>query len=98
MLLQIEDGVVKIEGELRIRQITEIYGELNGTLEKNTPLTIDLSQITKIDCAGLQLLCHLKKRTNAEKTELNLINPSAAVTDTLNFVQLNEFLGLSQVH
>lgn len=98
MSLQVEEGVVKIEGELRVRQIPEIYDGLQGLLEKPQAFAIDLSQVSKIDCAGLQLLCHLKKRCDESKVALSLINPSDKVAETLEFVQLNEFLGLSQVH
>lgn len=79
-----------IEGELTIFRA----GELMHALLAEPPATeIDLSGVTEIDTAGLQLLMLAKKKALAERRELRLVAHSAAVTEVFELLNLAAYFG-----
>lgn len=52
-----ETTVITVTGDLNIRQITQFYELLLEVCSSRSPLALDLSHVTSIDLAALQLLC-----------------------------------------
>jgi anti-anti-sigma factor len=75
------DGLLCIEGEMTIYQATELKQSLLAFLEQGDQLEIDLSAVTEIDTAGVQLLIAAGKTAEARQKRLRLARPSAAVAD-----------------
>jgi len=84
------DGVLRIEGELTIFRAAELKPLL---LADPLPLVIDLSGVTDIDTAGVQLLMLAKNTALAQQRELRLVAHSPAVMDVFELLNLAEYFG-----
>lgn len=82
--------VLKIEGELTIFRAAE----LKPTLLAEPPVTeIDLSGITDLDTAGVQLLMLAKKTAVAQGRNLRLTGHSPAVMDVFELLNVAAYFG-----
>lgn len=82
------------KGYLTVPFIKDWY-ELSNQWEipKGKKIRIDLSEIERIDSAGIQFLIFLKKRTNSNHQVLELTNHSLAVLKVLDLLGLVSFFG-----
>ncbi|MBM9484741.1 STAS domain-containing protein [Pseudomonas sp. ICBG1301] len=71
-----------IDGELTIYTVAELAAALLPRIGAAPRLEIDLSQVTEIDGAGLQLLAVIKREAAGNGTDLSLAGQSQAVTST----------------
>ncbi|MCK0509619.1 STAS domain-containing protein [Aromatoleum buckelii] len=62
--------------------------ELLSALAASTELELDLSAVTAIDVAGVQLLILLKREAAAQGKTLRFSNHSPAVVETIDFCNL----------
>ncbi len=85
-----EGSALRIEGELTIFRAAELMPQL---LASPAPQTLDLSGVTEIDSAGLQLLMLAKKHARKEQRELQLVAHSAAVTEVFELLNVAAFFG-----
>ena len=82
--------LLKIEGELTIFRAMELKPAMLPT----PPLTdIDLSGVTDLDTAGLQLLMLAKKTALAENRELRLVGHSPAVLEVFELLNVAAYFG-----
>lgn len=86
-----EDGVfhVVIKDDMTIYTAMEQQKQLLEYLKPDHELHIDLSAVSEIDCAGLQLLLWLKQ----ESTNLHLMHHSQAVIEVLELLNLSSHFG-----
>ncbi|WP_338521933.1 STAS domain-containing protein [Pseudomonas batumici] len=82
-----------IEGEMTIYTAAQLYAELAPFLERASALEIDLSQVTEIDGAGLQLLMLAKRETLRTGVALQLRGHSPAVLEVFELCDLAGTLG-----
>jgi anti-sigma B factor antagonist len=82
-----------IDGEMTIYTALETKAQLLQHLDKRKELEVDLSQVTDIDSAGLQLLILLKRETMARDTVLRLTAHSASVTEVIDTLNLAAYFG-----
>lgn len=80
-----EVPVFRIEGELTIFRALELKQAL---LADPAPLEIDLSGVTDIDTAGVQLLMLAKKTAQAARRELRLVAHSPAVIEVFELLNV----------
>jgi anti-anti-sigma factor len=80
--------ILKLEGELSIYEVSEARQELRTRLEAAPDLELDLSGITGIDTAGLQVLYWLKQEAKALSHHLPLVHHSAAVIEVFDLFNL----------
>jgi anti-anti-sigma factor len=81
-----------IEGELTIYTAADSKPKLLGALR--APATeFDLSQVTEIDSAGLQLLLLAKREARAAGIELHFTGHSSAVIDCFDLCDLGAVFG-----
>ncbi len=80
--------VLRIQGELTIFRATEWKAAILGN---PPPTEIDLSGVTEIDTAGLQLLMLAKKAALAAHRELRLVAYSPAVMDVFELLGVATF-------
>jgi anti-anti-sigma regulatory factor len=78
-------SVLRIEGELTIFRAAELKPVL---LAQPAPSAIDLSGVTEIDTAGLQLLMVAKQVALAEGRTLQLVATSPAVDELLTLLDV----------
>ncbi|MCI8212839.1 sulfate transporter [Pseudomonas sp. S25] len=74
---------VNIDGELTIYTASELSAQLLPKLGATPQMQIDLSQITEMDGAGLQLLIMVTREASRAGTALTLTGHSKAVLETL---------------
>jgi anti-anti-sigma factor len=68
-----------LSGELTIYNVKEVYAEILDQLTQHDALRIDLSEISKIDSAGFQLLIFTKLEFKKSHKQLIYIHHSKAV-------------------
>lgn len=76
-----------IDGEMTIYTAAALKQTLVSKLESNSELTIDLSQISEIDSAGLQLLLLAQREAAKASKAVHFSQPNAAVSDVLSLYQ-----------
>ncbi|MCD5973339.1 STAS domain-containing protein [Pseudomonas quasicaspiana] len=74
---------VSIDGELTIYTASDLSAQLLPRLGATPQMQIDLSQITEMDGAGLQLLIMVTREASKAGTALTLTGHSNAVLETL---------------
>ena len=84
---------LRIENEMTIYTATEMKVQLMGLLGKGTEFELDLSHVSELDTAGLQLLILAKRECMAHKGDLRLINHSQAVLSVLDLCNMTQFFG-----
>lgn len=88
---------VHIDGDLTIYTVTELAAQLIPVPGEKRQVEVDLSQVTEIDGAGLQLLILVKREALRAGIALRLTDSSKAVLDTLDLCNLGAFFSDSMV-
>jgi anti-sigma B factor antagonist len=78
-----------IDGELTIHTAGDRKVELLALLERGDTLTVDLSAVTELDTAGLQLLLLTRREATQLGKTLEITAASNAVTEALAIVHLD---------
>lgn len=81
-------AALHIEGELTIFRAMELKPAL---LANPQPLEINLSGVSEIDTAGVQLLMLAKKTAQSAHNELRLVEHSPAVIEVFELLNLSAF-------
>lgn len=81
---------LRLEGELTIFRAAELKPVLLGDAP---PTQVDLSAVSEIDTAGVQLLMVAKQAAQAQGRSLALINHSAAVIEVFELLNVTAFFG-----
>lgn len=82
-----------IEGEMTIYRAAELKQSLIDHILQNQEIEIDLSQVSEIDSAGLQLLVLAKLEASVRNKQLRFENHSPAVMEILDLSDLAGFFG-----
>ena len=82
--------IVPVVG-ITIYTVHELAVEIVKSLNDCDVLTIDLSHVTEIDSAGIQLLVATKKEVEKHNKTLRLIGHSSSVMDILDIYSLSSF-------
>lgn len=80
--------VLQLGGAFTIERAAELKGLLLQQIMEARPECLDLRGITELDTAGLQLLLSVKRCW----PRLRLIEPSPAVSQVVDLLQLEDFL------
>ncbi|NQY26114.1 MAG: STAS domain-containing protein [Piscirickettsiaceae bacterium] len=82
-----------IQDEMTIYNVLEQKHILLPYLEANKELQLDLSEVTEIDSAGMQLLIMLKQQALKINNQFSLVHHSQAVVEVLGLLNLASFFG-----
>ena len=82
-----------IRDEMTIYNVLEQNKTLLPYLEADKELQIDLSEVTEIDSAGVQLLIVLKQQAQKVNNQFSLVHHSQSVIDVLELFDLAAFFG-----
>lgn len=77
-----------VRGEMTIYNASALKDKLVGILDDRRSLEIDLSEVTEIDSAGIQLLMLARKECERRGRVLSLRARSDAVTETFRLLGL----------
>lgn len=86
--------MLQIAGELTIYRAAELKELLLQELAQSSgPLDIDLSGVTEMDVAGLQVLMMAKQAAQGLQRDLHLVNHSPAVVEVFDVLNVASFFG-----
>ncbi|WP_210639304.1 MULTISPECIES: STAS domain-containing protein [unclassified Pseudomonas] len=90
LLYETHDDIaqVQIDGELTIYTAADLATQWLPHLGATPHMELDLSQVTEMDGAGLQLLMMVQREAPKAGTRLTLTGRSKAVTETLALCNL----------
>jgi anti-sigma B factor antagonist len=88
---------ITLTGELTIYTAAETAGRLGAGLEPRGDCDLDLSGVTELDGAGLQLLLWLKHALEAHGSTLHLVAHSDAVGEVIRLLHLEQAFGIASV-
>jgi len=82
-----------LEGELTIGRAAELKEALLVWLDEHVGLELDLSKVTELDTAGVQLLLLTKQTADATGKVLRLVEQSLAVREVFELLHLAGHFG-----
>lgn len=88
---------VRIEHDMTIYTALETKAKLTDIMKKDFEIELDLSRVSEMDTAGLQLLIMAKREFQSSGGNLYLINHSQAVYEVLDMCNMIPFFGDSIV-
>lgn len=92
------DAVLRIEGECTIYRAAELKQSVLAALEQSeASINIDLSAVSEIDTAGIQLLLLAKKTATLQKKAMHVVAHSQAVLEIVERWELLSYFGDSLV-
>jgi anti-sigma B factor antagonist len=83
-------------GEFTIYSVSELKNDFSATLQKHQSqlkINLDLSNVTRIDTAGIQLLVALNLEMSRTNLTLNILNHSQSVIEAIELYGLMGFFG-----
>ena len=88
-----EPYAISIEGEMTIYRAAELKHMLLNDIVDQQSIEVDLSKVTEIDSAGVQLLILAKKEAQARQHKLSLVSHSTAIVDVFELLNLGAYFG-----
>jgi anti-sigma B factor antagonist len=85
--------LLSLGSECTIFSATALREQLLAAIGNANDVEIDLSQVTEIDSAGVQLLIAAKKEAVAQGKSLQLVGHSPCVLEVLDLLDLAAHLG-----
>ncbi len=85
--------LLRIEGEMTIYRAAELRQTLLAALAQTEELEVDLSAVTELDGAGVQILIAAKKEALATRRILRLCAHSPAVLEVFELLDLAGYFG-----
>jgi anti-anti-sigma factor len=79
-------------GDFTIHTCAEQKGILLGAVRSGDPVELDLSAVTELDTAGLQILLMAINEAAEQGTTLGLSGITAAISETLSIAGLDDSL------
>ncbi len=91
--VETSNGCILVDGELIMQRAEEIRPLLLAALPTDgTVARLDLSQVSEIDAAGLQLLMAATREVLSRGTTLQIVAASQAVRETFELFRLDALL------
>jgi anti-sigma B factor antagonist len=85
--------VVCIEGEMTIYRAAEFKETMMASIVESAVIEFDLSRVTALDSAGVQILMLAERTARARHSELRLVAQSLAVLDVMELLNLGAYFG-----
>jgi len=92
MAKRLDTSTLCLEGELTIYNAADAKARLAEVLGRPGGLEVDLSAVTEVDSAGLQLLILARREADRLGKPLHCLGISPAVRETLDFCHLTGLL------
>lgn len=89
------EGRIVLDGELSIYTAAETFAQLREEIAGMAVCDLDLSGVSEMDSAGLQLLLWLSQTCEAQGTPFRVSAHSDAVAEVVRLLQLTQRLGIA---
>lgn len=86
-------SLLHMEGDMTIYTAADMKNELMTHMAQPCEREIDLSEVSEMDSAGLQILILAKREAEKHGTSLRLTGHSRAVLDVLDMCNLAPYFG-----
>jgi len=91
-------GELRVNGEMTIYRASEVAQTLFAAVRAHDgDVSLDLSDVTEFDTAGLQLVLMARRMTEARGRRLDVVQPSECVVDVLKLCNVPHGTGPSTV-
>ncbi|WP_382434579.1 STAS domain-containing protein [Giesbergeria sinuosa] len=84
---------LRIDGEMTIYRAAELKQLLLEPLQPHATVEVNLSGVTELDTAGLQLLLLAKRTALQQEGQLRLVGHSPAVLNVFDLLNLAAYFG-----
>lgn len=92
--IKAEDGQISLVGEMTIYAAEQLKNSaLFSVFEHCKHVDVDLSQVSEMDAAGLQIMVAAKLFAQGQDKQLRFINHSAAVQNVLDLCNMASHFG-----
>lgn len=81
----------QLSGDLTINNITRVL-DASKALSLIGPAQLDFSKVADVDTSAVSLILEFKRRANAEKVELSLVNVPENLTSLIQLYGVNAFI------
>jgi len=89
--IEIRKGTIHLRGEMTIYAAASLKDPLFSALASQAKqCRLDLSEVSELDTAGLQLLLMAKRLCAARDLELRVVEPSAAVRAVMELLRIED--------
>lgn len=88
-----EIAQLPIEGELTIFVVQEMKEAILPVIANNDEIEIDLSNVTEVDGAGMQMMASIKLEAILQGKTLRYVGHSKPILDMLDLCDLGGFFG-----
>lgn len=83
------------EDSVDISGIAELHNQIATELEEGCTISLDASQVERIDTTGLQLFASLFNEAATKNMTINWVNPSDTLRSSASLLGLEELLQLA---
>jgi anti-sigma B factor antagonist len=91
--VEYRNGCVRVAGEMTVYSAAALKRDLLAAMDRHRRAKLlDLSEVTEIDTAGLQLLLIARRHAANDGRELLLVDPGRPVRSVLELCQLSALL------
>lgn len=81
---KISSGELRVDGEMTIYRASEVAQSLFAAVREHAgDVSLDLSDVTEFDTAGLQLILLARRMVETSGHSLDIVQPSECVSDVL---------------
>ena len=84
---------IEIKGELSIFTAADLRQQLLDAIDTGSEVEVDLSEVSEMDSAGMQLMVAAKREARHRNTHLRFTGHSPAVFELLELCNLSGHLG-----
>lgn len=81
---------IVIKGEMSIYSAKSIYQELEGLLNFEDKLLLDLNHVTELDSAGIQLMLLLQRESEKHNASIEIEKKSVVVNDLFKLFNIEK--------
>ena len=87
---------ISLNGEMTIYTCNEMKIKLMEAVSKDCNVTINVSNVTEMDTAGLQLLILVKNELMQNDFQLMIIGKNESVTGVMNICNMSEYFSYQE--
>jgi anti-sigma B factor antagonist len=84
---------IAVEGELNIFKVADLRQRLLEAISDGSEVEVDLSHVSEIDSAGIQLMVAAKREAATRSKLLRFTGSGPAVSDIIELFSLASYLG-----
>ena len=86
---------ISLGESIDISRVGIVYDELKASLQTSSPISLDISNLTQIDGAGVQLLYAFISAARKQGLDISVSEPSVNLKSAAELLGLDHLMGFS---